>query len=221
MSAVFGAGAGALANALLESPSAGRIGVLVLPEAEPPQGLPEGVMVMDGKRLDAEAVAGLAGREIEHLTHLLLVLPPGESSLARAAVNVAEYVVAFGPAPGWATPPGPGRRVLHCGGDAVSVGRAARWVSGRAVGLALSSGGSKALAHLGVLRVLREAGVVIDAVAGTSGGAMVAAGLALGMSEDVMLGHVRDLAGDIGGRRQGEIRQAIAYAVEHVRCVQQ
>jgi 1-acyl-sn-glycerol-3-phosphate acyltransferase len=197
MSAIFGDGAADLAAALLQSPGIGRIGVLVLPEAKPPPGLPQGVTLIELKPLGAETVAGLAGREIEHLAHLLLVLPPSESATARAAVNVAEYVVAFGPVPGWATPPGPGRRVLHCGGGAVSVGRAARWVSGRAIGLALSSGGSKALAHLGVLRVLREAGVVIDAVAGTSGGAMVAAGLALGMSEDVMLDHVRDLAAQL------------------------
>jgi NTE family protein len=41
---------------------------------------------------------------------------------------------------------------------------------------------------------LREAGVTIDAVAGTSGGAMVAAGLAFGMPDDVMLRHARALA---------------------------
>jgi NTE family protein len=74
-------------------------------------------------------------------------------------------------------------------------------VTGQALGLALSSGGSKSLAHLGVLRVLRQSGVVIDAVAGTSGGAMVACGLAIGLSEDDMLDHVRELAAGLRFRR--------------------
>ena len=41
------------------------------------------------------------------------------------------------------------------------------------VGLALSGGGARGLAHLGVLRVLEDAGVRVDAVAGTSMGAVV------------------------------------------------
>ena len=48
--------------------------------------------------------------------------------------------------------------------------RAARWATGRSVGLALSSGGSKAVAHLGVLRALAGAGIEIDACTGSSGG---------------------------------------------------
>jgi NTE family protein len=86
-------------------------------------------------------------------------------------------------------------------GSPGSFDRVARWVTGQAFGLALSSGGSKALAHLGVLRVLRQEGIVIDAVAGTSGGAMVAAGLAIGLSEDDMLDHVRELAAGLRFRR--------------------
>src|SRR6266478_4955966 len=40
------------------------------------------------------------------------------------------------------------------------------------VGLALAGGFARGIAHLGVLRVLREAGIPIDCVAGTSVGAL-------------------------------------------------
>lgn len=43
------------------------------------------------------------------------------------------------------------------------------------IGLALGSGGAKGLAHIGVLRVLEEANIDIDFIAGTSIGALVGA----------------------------------------------
>jgi len=43
------------------------------------------------------------------------------------------------------------------------------------VGLVLSGGGAKGLAHIGVIKVLEEAGIRIDYVGGTSAGAMVGA----------------------------------------------
>lgn len=44
----------------------------------------------------------------------------------------------------------------------------ARWMAGRAVGLVLSGGGSRGLAHLGVLHALDDAGVPVDVIGGTS-----------------------------------------------------
>ena len=46
--------------------------------------------------------------------------------------------------------------------------RLARWMAGKAVGLVLSGGGSRGLAHLGVLHALDDAGCPIDIVGGTS-----------------------------------------------------
>jgi len=46
--------------------------------------------------------------------------------------------------------------------------RVARWMAGKAVGLVLSGGGSRGLAHLGVLHALDDAGVPIDVIGGTS-----------------------------------------------------
>jgi predicted acylesterase/phospholipase RssA/CRP-like cAMP-binding protein len=66
------------------------------------------------------------------------------------------------------------------------VARIARFLSGRAVGLVLAGGGAPGLAHVGAIRALREAGVPIDAVGGTSIGSIVAAGVALDF-DDVRL----------------------------------
>ena len=48
------------------------------------------------------------------------------------------------------------------------MGRLARWMAGRAVGLVLSGGGSRGLAHLGVLHALDDAGIPVDVIGGTS-----------------------------------------------------
>ena len=64
------------------------------------------------------------------------------------------------------------------------------------VGLALGSGGARGWAHLGVLRALREKGIEVDVVAGTSMGAVVGAFLAAGREQ-----ALRDLAENLDWRR--------------------
>lgn len=54
------------------------------------------------------------------------------------------------------------------------------------VGLVLSGGGAKGLAHVGALKVLEEAGVRIDYIGGTSMGAIVGALYASGYSADAL-----------------------------------
>jgi len=60
--------------------------------------------------------------------------------------------------------------------------RLARTISGRSVGLVLAGGGARAYAHVGVLAALAEARVPVDFTGGTSMGAIIAAGVALGWS---------------------------------------
>ena len=57
--------------------------------------------------------------------------------------------------------------------------RAARLIAGRGIGLVLSGGGARGLAHVGVIAALREHGVPVDVVGGTSVGAVIAASVAL------------------------------------------
>lgn len=69
-------------------------------------------------------------------------------------------------------------------GDDGSADRVARLVLGRGIGLALSGGGAKGLAHIGAWRAINELGIEIDAVSGVSFGALMAAGIALDYSAD-------------------------------------
>lgn len=55
-------------------------------------------------------------------------------------------------------------------------------ILGRSLGIALSGGGARGLAHIGVIEVLEEHGVRVDRVAGTSLGAVMGAFLATGRS---------------------------------------
>lgn len=67
------------------------------------------------------------------------------------------------------------------------VERLARLVAGRGVGLALGGGGARGLAHIGVVRALREADIPIDVVGGTSFGALIAAQVAMGWDAETMV----------------------------------
>jgi len=70
--------------------------------------------------------------------------------------------------------------------DAADFGRLARLLTQRGVGLVLSGGGARGFAHLGVIRALREARVPIDFVGGASIGSIIAAGVAVGWSDEEM-----------------------------------
>jgi len=85
----------------------------------------------------------------------------------------------------------PGRWFQAVEGDAADAARLARVVTGSAVGLVLSGGGARAYAHVGALRALTEAGVPIDFVGGASMGAVVAAGPALGWSQEELEARLR------------------------------
>jgi NTE family protein len=68
---------------------------------------------------------------------------------------------------------------------------------GPRVGLALSGGVAKVLAHLGILQALSEASVPIDAIAASSGGAIVGAFYAAGFD----LADMQEMAREISWKR--------------------
>lgn len=68
-------------------------------------------------------------------------------------------------------------------GDVADHARIARALAGRTVSVALAGGGPRGLAHLGVLRALEESGVPIDAIGGTSVGAILGATVAMGLDD--------------------------------------
>lgn len=71
------------------------------------------------------------------------------------------------------------------------MGRLARIVSGRAIGLVLSGGGARGFAHVGVIKALEEAGIPVDMLGGSSIGAVMGMVLTLGRSADEVAAAVR------------------------------
>lgn len=129
------------------------------------------------------------------LTSVLIAAPdevPNKTSLR--AVHEANHVLVFGDAPAWLRDAAPPNRLVRVDDSKLGMRRAVRWATGRAVGIALSSGGSKTIAHMGVIRVLRAAGVEFDAVAGSSGGAISAMGLAFDREESYGTDAIADIA---------------------------
>jgi predicted acylesterase/phospholipase RssA/CRP-like cAMP-binding protein len=65
--------------------------------------------------------------------------------------------------------------------------RLARFLSGRAIGIAMSGGGARGFAHFGICEALREAGIAIDMIGGTSMGGYIGAQCASEMDRASML----------------------------------
>ncbi|HUR77760.1 MAG TPA: cyclic nucleotide-binding and patatin-like phospholipase domain-containing protein [Acidimicrobiales bacterium] len=126
-----------------------------------------------------------------------VLIGAGDEGSTRAVKLVAhaEHVLCFADhPPAWLRAAAPANRLVRLPDSLMGVRRGVRWATGRAVGVALSSGGSKTVAHIGVMRVLRDAGVEVDAVAGASGGAAAAVGLAFEKDEGWGREGVADIA---------------------------
>jgi len=106
-------------------------------------------------------------------------LGPGERAEVVVLAEAGGSQAAAGPST-------PVVRVLELEPSGALPGRDAGWlgrhISRTKLGLALGAGGAKGYAHVGVLYALEEAGYTVDAVAGSSIGAIVGCWLALGMS---------------------------------------
>ena len=62
------------------------------------------------------------------------------------------------------------------------------------ISLALGGGGARGFAHLGVFQVIQQRGIQVDAIVGTSSGAIAGAGLALGYDVAEMVARARAFA---------------------------
>lgn len=78
------------------------------------------------------------------------------------------------------------------------VRRLAREIGHRRIGLALSAGGAKGLAHIGVIQVLEENGIEVDIIAGSSMGAYIASVWAMGCDGQKMEQLAREVEGRWG-----------------------
>lgn len=121
-------------------------------------------------------------------------MSPSEDSPARR-FRLVDLVILHEGAPSstvrdWATAVD-AHRVFHWSSDA-DLARLARVLAGRSVGLVLSGGGARAYAHIGAIRALRERGVPIDFIAGTSMGGIIGACVAMGWGDAEIERRIRD-----------------------------
>lgn len=114
---------------------------------------------------------------LQQFTDLILLRDPRMRRPANTAV--------------WLDAINPGRWFHAVEGDAADAARIARIVTGTAIGLVLSGGGARAYAHIGAVRALHEAGVRFDFLGGSSMGAVIAAGPALGWTDDELDARIR------------------------------
>ena len=77
-------------------------------------------------------------------------------------------------------------------GDDAHVHRLARRLAGCSIGLVLGGGGARGFAQIGVVRALREMGIPIDRVGGTSIGSIIAAEVAMEWHADQMHARTRE-----------------------------
>ncbi|MFN7281660.1 MAG: patatin-like phospholipase family protein [Brevundimonas sp.] len=152
--------------------------------------------------LDEPAWANLCARQVDRLFIVgdALTAPP-RSIPARTAHGLQQFTDLIllrdprmrRPANTrvWLDADDPGRWFHAAEGDSGDAGRIARIVTGSAVGLVLSGGGARAYAHIGAIKALHDAGVCFDFLGGSSMGAVVAAGPALGWTDDELDARIR------------------------------
>lgn len=87
-------------------------------------------------------------------------------------------------------------------GDGSDISRLGRFLARRAVGMVLSGGGAFGVAHVGVLKAMREAGLPVDIVGGTSIGAAMAGAIALGVPPEDIGPRVEEIFVRTGAMRR-------------------
>jgi len=133
-----------------------------------------------------ESLAERLSQLVEQYYWVLLSVAPYETPLTLKAIELADITVHIGEKePNWLKVVAP-KGYWRVDAQPPAIQRLARRIAQRLVGLALSSGNARGMAHIGVLKVLEEEGIPIDILAGTSAGAVFAALYAAGRSIEEM-----------------------------------
>ena len=126
----------------------------------------------------SDRVVGVASRP-----HGLGATPPGER-LRGCDVAFVAAAGAEPPLEGWLDALEPRTTHILRAGSPAGTRRMARRLSGRSLGVVLSGGGARGLAHVGVVEELQSAGYEIDRIGGASIGGMIGSLFAEGRSPD-------------------------------------
>ncbi|MEP7199351.1 MAG: patatin-like phospholipase family protein, partial [Chloroflexota bacterium] len=143
--------------------------------------------------MTSSGLAELLSTQVDQYDWILMYMFPRATEVTLKAMELADITVQMGQSSGtW-------RQVLAARkhwivSDAPSeIDPLARRIARKAVGLALSSGSARGIAHVGVLKVLHAEKIPIDLIAGTSAGALFGALYAAGMSIDELIGFALQL----------------------------
>ncbi len=140
------------------------------------------------RQADAILLLAKANSATKQWTQLAVAEPAGANQRTELILQ-HEGAIVRGRSSGWLDlKPGIPHHHIRSSSD---IARVARLLSGRALGVVLSGGGARGFAHIGVLRAMREANIVIDAIGGTSIGAIIAAGFAMQWSDEELTSRVR------------------------------
>ncbi len=132
--------------------------------------------------LNGETLPERLSRLIKRYYWIVLWIPPTEHPLTLKAINQADLRVIVGTAlvhQGQRLASG---QWIEISDDPIAIHRLARRLARRQVGLALSSGNARGIAHIGVIKALHENNIPVDMIAGTSAGALFGAMYAAGQS---------------------------------------
>jgi NTE family protein len=124
---------------------------------------------------------------------VLIALPSEYNDVNAKALRLTEAVVLLDePEAAWMTTSADGP-IFYSDRSHYQISRTARKITHRLVGLALSSGGARGIAHIGVLQALEAANIPIDMIAGTSAGSLFGGLYACGKSVADLIGFATSL----------------------------
>jgi predicted acylesterase/phospholipase RssA/CRP-like cAMP-binding protein len=143
--------------------------------------------------LSSETLVETLGILVDGFDWVLMALSPTYNSVSAKALQLAKATVFCNtPTVDWisASSSGP---IFYCDNSQAQIERTARKIARRVVGLALSSGGARGIAHIGVLETLEKANIPIDIIAGTSAGSLFGGLYAVGKSTDEIATFAKNL----------------------------
>ncbi|MBI5877443.1 MAG: cyclic nucleotide-binding domain-containing protein [Chloroflexi bacterium] len=195
IAAIVGGKIEALADSLAQQ-TGGTVFALKLDGGQAPVGpvTNPAVKIVDAPvTMSAPGLSEALSAQVDHFDWILMHLMPRATEVTMKAMELADITVQVG------APNAQWKQVLAAHKHWVvadtpdEIGPLARRIARKSVGLALSSGSARGIAHIGVLKVLQEAKVPIDMIAGTSAGALFGGFYAAGMTIDELTGFALDL----------------------------
>lgn len=144
-----------------------------------------------GQNLTADDLPARLSSLVQEYYWVMLAIPLRPSLLTIKAIDLADVTIQLADTPErWLTQAAT-RNFVVVKPEPKRIARLARKIARRQLGLALSSGGARGLAHIGVLEVLERERIPVDILAASSMGAIIAALYASGATMPEIINAAR------------------------------